>query len=243
MLQLGKIEKSEKNSKKFIEVPQKRIAISYDAFSEEFYGHSFDNFNKFLRYGHSELFMPRIDQFMQHYVNVLNSAEGKGKLYYADGSEVPQENVFELWTRFNTLCRTSLDANFEKVKDDKGNDKWIYTTDHRFAAGNIHFETMKDDFTNNLGIQGVGGYFSLDSFNLEDYNGLPRIEGKLGNGKSNGEKIFFQPLSKTLNLGTKCNAFFSSNNRFRFSSPILVLGGDTDYSNETVGSLVCFRRW
>ena len=95
--------------------------------------------------------MPRIDQFMSHFLNVRESAEGRATLYDAAGNPLPHTEAQELWnylsstnrTPFNgQICRTWLDALFKK-----GEKGLVMVTNHRIVGNQLKEEPIPlDDY-------------------------------------------------------------------------------------------------
>ena len=69
----------------------------------------------------SGLYMPETSEFMPYVVGVRNAALKRAKLFYADGAQVPQNQVEELWSYLSSLqrgdmgdCWTWLNTGFKK---------------------------------------------------------------------------------------------------------------------------------
>ena len=115
----------------FIQIPQYKIIIRKE---EELKGKNWTTTH--FKLAENGLYMPRIDHFMTHYLNVKAAASGKATLYDGKGNTIPKSEAKELWdylsTNHNGGCYTWLDAIF---KEKSG--KLYLETDHKVVlSGN-----------------------------------------------------------------------------------------------------------
>ena len=126
-------------------------------------------------------FMPGIEHFTTHFMNVKEAYDSKGKspLFYADGSDVLEKEIEELWNYFssktrkeypngNTNCWTWLDALFREK-----NGKWFMETEHRVVNRKLEHKTIeldcpiRNDYYVNLDFNSQG--FPINKSGIQDY--------------------------------------------------------------------------
>ena len=171
------------DKRQYIKVPQKGIVI---AISETLHNNQWKPTIENL--ATQGLFMPRPDYMTQHFVNVREAAAGRGKLFYADGTQLSPAEITGIWDyisstdrkKFNgKVCWTWLDALFKKDT----NNKLYMETDHRVAGG-----AMRSTNLNLSGHMATNSLANL-SFNNE---GLPNVASPHTSYKQ-GENMYFWP--------------------------------------------------
>jgi len=171
------------NLSDFIQIPQYNILIRKE---EEFKGINWKNTH--FKLGENGLYMPRIDHFTAHYLNVRYAASGKVTIHDGNGNPIKKSEAKDLWLYLSTDhkngCWTWLDALFKKEQG-----KLYLETDHRIVLNG-----------NKKDIQGKSAplekcvkdecYVKLD-FNSQ---GLPTQKSKASD-YSQGKNIYFFPPS------------------------------------------------
>jgi len=170
--------------------------------------------------------MPNIPEFVSHFYNVLEAAQGKRTLYDGKGKPIKKEEVTNLYkcltTNFDGGCWTWLDANFVKGS---GFNKLNLRTNHRKGAkGKLVFEESPLEVT-----LGKDCYVDLNRAKLNKQY-LPKPELKSQNQSyRQGENIYFRyPVKDTV-------AWFGADSDWAD----LVCGGDPSDSLESLGVFVC----
>ncbi|MBU2523515.1 MAG: hypothetical protein KKE23_04495 [Nanoarchaeota archaeon] len=163
------------NLSDYIQIPSRNLLIRKE---EELKGETWNDIH--FKLAENGLFMPRIDVFMAHFVNVRNSYNGKSELYDGSGKSLSKSETEDLWKYFSTDyrkgCYTWLDALF---KEEKG--KMTMETNHRVVGKQLRSNTLSLD-----------KYHHEDCFvNLQFNNqGLPTSKSKNQNYEQ-GENIKF----------------------------------------------------
>ena len=187
------------NLSDFIIIPETRVAISK---REMFRGkHWRGTHYNLLKNGFT---MPRIDQFMKHYVNVRDVVvKSVGVLRDATGTRVELDEAKALWAYLssNSLgdgCHTYLDAQFDIDETDPYNSPFYLFTDHKLnpkmRRSLMGRKVELEDYlgkgkthTEELSKQGYEGKFVDLDFNMQ---GMPKRISVLGK-YSPGENIYY----------------------------------------------------
>lgn len=166
----------------YIQVPEKNIVIAKrQAYNGLQWEQAIEAVQK------DGLYVPRIDQFMQHFVNLQQAAEGKRTLLDGDGKALTRDEAIENWNYVSSTNRTPfnsevfwtwLDAKFEKDPD-----------------GSLHLETNHKT-GNSFNIHKLDPHLKSDCYVDLNFNnqGLPVSRNAQGNYVQGKNIYFWQPV-------------------------------------------------
>jgi hypothetical protein len=166
------------DGREYIQIPQHgNIVIATDiTYKNKNWRETLDALNS------DGLFMPRIDHFMTHFMNVRKAVDGGGELVYADGTPVSDDKIKEVWRYISStdrdgigVCWTWLDALFVNKSG-----VLKLETDHMGSTGN------------GANLYDLEAYASSSGWAELDFNrqGLP-TKGSGLDRYSRGENIYF----------------------------------------------------
>ena len=208
-----------RNPKDFIKIPEKSQVIAKRP--------DYNNLNwqqALEKSQESNLILPRIDVFMQHYLNLKEAANGKRPIYDAAGKLIDKDEAKDHWNYLSSTNRkpfnnevfwTWLDAYFKK----NSNDELYLQTNHRIINGQVKSQNISLD-----------QYVESDAYVNLDFNkqGLPKSISQ-SEGYVQGKNIYYwSPIENGVA-------------RFRAGSGMAVLGCDRSpgYSISSFWVLSC----
>jgi hypothetical protein len=205
------------NKERYILIPQHNIYIDREI---SYKGLEWENTHAEL--GKQGLFMPRIDHFMTHFMNVRSAADSTGILYDGNGGPLQNDEAKDLWDYFSSttnrpkgICWTWLDAKFEKNRS-----QMTMFTNHRYQqmGGQGSFNIKIDP------------YFEKDQTVELEFNpqGLPKRASSSGNYVQGLNIYYWAPRAGKV-------ARFSSNSYWAD----LYCNLDPTNSNSALGVFAC----
>lgn len=166
------------------------------------------------------LFMPRVNTFMRHFLNVRDASNGVSTLYDAENNPLPQTDALDLWKYLSTNhrggCWTWLDALFKEGVQGKP----LIETDHRVNPNLISLTQPEE----------LELYHTSDAFVSLDFNsqGLPkRVDANQRYVQGQNIK-FYSPVKNAV-------AWFVAD----FVRAYLICYGDPTYANSRLGVFPC----
>ena len=211
-----------RNPKNYILVPEKNVVI---AIRQEYNGLNWEDAIKTI--SRDRLKLPRIDEFMQHFLNLKEAANGRKGLVYADGSPVTKEQAMVNWNYVSSRDRspysnqafwTWMDAQFKETS--KGLE---LHTDHKVDSRNA----IRSNSGTKLGNDYLG---SNDFADIPPFNpqGLPKVKST-DSQYVQGKNIYFWKPVKDKVAGFNAGSYWTG----------LNCGRDASFVGSHLGVLAC----
>ncbi len=211
-----------RNPKNYILIPEKNVVI---ATRQEYNGLTWEDAIKITF--KDRLKLPRIDEFMQHFLNLKEAANGRKGLVYADGSPVTTEQAMVNWNYVSSRDRspysnqafwTWMDAKFKETP--KGLE---LHTDHKVDSRNA--------IRPNSGTVVVNDYLGSNDFaDIPPFNaqGLPKVKSTDSQYVQGKNIYFWRPVKDRV-------AWFYADS----GGAGLSCGGDPASVDSHLGVLAC----
>lgn len=207
-----------KNPQGYIFVPEKKVVIA----TRQSYNQL--KWSEAIRAAQTDhLKMPPIDVFMQHFLNLRDAAEGKKRLFYADGKLISKNQAIEHWNYVSSTDRGPFgDQPF-----------WIWLdADFKSTASGMHIETAHRYQGNKLEAQIVKLDAYMNSNGWVDLSlnkhGLPKNSSTSTNYVQGKNIYFWQPIADRV-AGFVASSSWASLDCF----------GDRQGSSAVLGVLPC----
>jgi hypothetical protein len=171
---------------KYIKIPNANSLIARE---EAYHNNNFENTHRALV--DDGLYMPTVDLWMRHFVNVVKAARSKTKLLDGNGNEISRDDTIDLYKYLTSDhrdgCWTWLDAKFEPGS---GNLGLNLKAGHRVVNGNL-VARIDEPLVLNVEEDCYVG-FGIN------HQGFPRTKVKNQNYRQGKNIFFFYPRENTV---------------------------------------------